>query len=74
MVRIEPKFIPGGKKEESIQSILTCAETEGCKEGLSLASGVGFGEVVGLLLTEGEDVGLLETVGLLDIVGAAVPW
>lgn len=48
-------------------------ETEGCKDGLSLANGVGLGEVVGLLLIEGDDVGLLEMVGLLDIVGAGVP-
>ena len=74
MACIETKFILGGKKEESTRSILTLAETEGCKEGLSLATGVGFGEVVGLLLIEGDDVGLLEMVGLLDIVGAAVPW
>ena len=67
-------MVRGGKKIRVNTIILTLAETEGCREGLSLANGVGFGEVVGLLLIEGEVVGLLEMVGLLDIVGAAVPW
>lgn len=53
---------------------LTFAETVGCADGLSLAIGVGFEDVVGRLLIEGDDEGLLEIVGLLDIVGAAVPW
>jgi len=49
------------------------AEIEGCADGLSLANGVGFGDVVGLLLIDGDGVGLLEMVGILDTVGAGVP-
>ena len=65
----------GGKKiRVDVRSILTFFETEGCKDGLSLANGVGFGEMVGLLLIEGDDVGLEEMVGILDIVGSGVPW
>lgn len=62
------------RKEIRVDTILTFAETVGCADGLSLAIGVGFEDVVGLLLIEGDDVGLLEIVGLLDIVGAVVPW
>ncbi len=73
MICIETKFIHGGKKRR-VDAILTFAETVGCADGLSLANGVGFEDVVGLLLIEGDDEGSLEIVGLLDIVGAGVPW
>lgn len=53
--------------------VRTLAETVGCADGLALASGVGFGDVVGSLLCDGDDDGSEEIVGLLEMVGAAVP-
>lgn len=53
--------------------VRTLAETVGCADGLALLRGVGFGDVVGWLLCDGDDDGSEEIVGLLEMVGAAVP-
>lgn len=42
--------------------------------GLVVGPGVGFGDMVGLVLSVGRGVGLGVIVGLLDSVGAGVIW
>ena len=72
---IETKSIQhsGKKRKQEVCSILTLTEIEGCEDGLPLANGVGFGDVVGLLLIEGDDVGFGVMVGSLEMVGEGVP-
>lgn len=68
------KHIEKKRSKFKEKCVRTLAETVGCADGLVLLSGVGFGDVVGWLLFDGDDDGSGEIVGLLEIVGAAVPY